>query len=106
VRITAGSADIFLISKLGISMQFMTSGKSAIMSLLLMVMLATIRFSAIFLAAWFLSFFPPVFSSARSSATLPCDASAAIRTQGGTDPCEELRVLARGAHCSHIREGQ
>jgi len=32
-------------------MQFMTSGNSAIMSLLLIVMLATMRFSAIFFTA-------------------------------------------------------
>ena len=42
---------IFLISRLGICMQFTTSGNSAIMSLLLIVMLATMRFSAIFFTA-------------------------------------------------------
>lgn len=48
------------------------SGNNAIISLLLIVILATIFFNAIFLAEWFLSFFPPLFSSCRSSATLPC----------------------------------
>jgi hypothetical protein len=53
-------------------MQLITSGKSATMSLLLIVMFATMRLRAIFLAEWFLSFLPPLCSSARSSATLPC----------------------------------
>ena len=52
-------------------MQLMTSGKSPIMSLLLIVMLATIFFSAIFLAELFLSFLPPLLSSSLSSAALP-----------------------------------
>lgn len=37
-----------------------------------MVMFATIFFKATFLTEWFLSFFPPLFNSRRSSATLPC----------------------------------
>jgi hypothetical protein len=63
---------IFLISRLGICMQEMMSGKRATMSLLLIVMFAMIFFKAIFFAELFLSFFPPLFSSWRSSATLPC----------------------------------
>lgn len=43
-------AYIFLISRLGIFMQLTTSGNSATMSLLLMVIFATIFFKAIFLA--------------------------------------------------------
>lgn len=52
-------------------MQLITSGKSATMSLLLIVMLATIFFKAVFLATWFLSFLPPLLSSRRNSTTLP-----------------------------------
>ena len=52
-------------------MQPMTSGNKATMSLLLMVMLATIFLSAIFLMVKFLSFLPPELSSVRSSVTLP-----------------------------------
>lgn len=66
------ATNIFLISSTGICMQLMTSGNSAIMSLLLIVMLATIFFSAVFLAAWPLSFLPLFCNSARSSATFPC----------------------------------
>ena len=51
-------------------MHCMTSGKSAAMSLLLIVMLATIFFRAIFFRVKFLSFLS-LWSSARSSATLP-----------------------------------
>lgn len=54
-------------------MQAMMSGKRATMSLLLIVMLATIFLSAIFLVVKFLSFRPPLLSSSRSSATLPCE---------------------------------
>ena len=43
------------------------------MSLLLIVIFATIFFRAIFFVAWFLSFLPPLASSVRSSATLPCN---------------------------------
>jgi hypothetical protein len=53
-------------------MQPMMSGNRATMSLLLIVMFATIFLRATFLTEWFLSFFPPLFSSRRSSATLPC----------------------------------
>lgn len=53
-------------------MQLIMSGKRATMSLLLMVMFATIFLRATFLTEKFLSFFPPLFSSRRSSATLPC----------------------------------
>jgi hypothetical protein len=53
-------------------MQLTISGKRATISLLLMVMLATILLRAIFFAEWFLSFLPPACNSARSSATLPC----------------------------------
>ena len=53
-------------------MQPTISGNSATMSLLLMVMLATIFLRAVFFAEKFLSFLPPLLSSRRSSATLPC----------------------------------
>ena len=67
------STHIFLISKLSMLMHPMISGNSATMSLLLMVILATIFFKAIFLPKKFLSFFVAGWrSSARSSATLPC----------------------------------
>ena len=65
------TTNIFLISSELICMQLMISGNKAIMSLLLIVMLATIFFKAIFLALKFLSFLPPLESSRRSSATLP-----------------------------------
>lgn len=48
------------------------SGNKPTMSLLLMVMLATIFLRAIFFWVKFLSFLLPLFSSRRSSATLPC----------------------------------
>ncbi len=67
-----GASDIFLISRLGRFMHAMTSGNKATISLLLIVMLATIRLRATFLAEKFLSFLPPLLSSMRSSATLPC----------------------------------
>ncbi len=73
-------AYIFLISRLGICMQPTTSGNSATMSLLLMVMLATIFLSAIFFAELFLSFLPPLLSSSRSSATLPYTKSLLARS--------------------------
>lgn len=63
---------IFLISKLGMCMQPTMSGKRATMSLLLIVMFATIFLRAVFFAEKFLSFLPPLLSSRRSSATLPC----------------------------------
>lgn len=53
-------------------MQPTMSGNRATMSLLLMVMFATIFFRAVFFAVKFLSFLPPLLSSRRSSATLPC----------------------------------
>jgi hypothetical protein len=52
-------------------MQSTISGNNATISLLLIVMFATIFFNVIFLAEWFLSLFPPLLSSCRSSATLP-----------------------------------
>lgn len=65
---------IFLISRLGIPMHPTISGKRLTISLLLMVMFATIFLSAIFLVEKFLSFLPPpLLSSSRSSATLPCE---------------------------------
>jgi hypothetical protein len=67
------SAYIFLISKLCICMQLIMSGKRFTISLLLMVIFATIFFRAIFLLEWFLSFLLPPFNSVRNSATLPCD---------------------------------
>ena len=63
--------NIFLISSELICMQLIISGNKAIMSLLLIVILATIFFKAIFFALKFLSFLPPLVSSRRSSATLP-----------------------------------
>lgn len=71
------------------------------MSLLLMVILATIRLSAIFLAEWFLSFFPPDCNSLRSSATLPCqDVRSRMVFWGWEDmyPRKELCILTSGAH--------
>lgn len=65
------SSHIFLISSTGICIQARTSGNSATISLLLIVILATIFLSAVFFAAWFLSFLPLLCNSARSSATLP-----------------------------------
>lgn len=66
------TTHIFLISRLGMCMQPTISMNSATMSLLLMVILATIFLSAVFFAEKFLSFLLPLFNSMRSSATLPC----------------------------------
>ena len=54
-------------------MQFIMSEKSATISLLLMVIFATIFFRAVFFVELFLSFFVPLANSIRSSATLPCE---------------------------------
>ena len=63
------------------------------MSLLLIVMFATIFLRAIFLAAWFLSFLPSILSSCRSSATLPYQTISLLTLRPETSDRIEMKYL-------------